>query len=229
MTGSEASATVIVLIDEQPLFMEGLAASLAAIPHVRVITVARWDDLDQVADVEGDVIVCDPVANGEFRIGNLDTARRFWPRARHVVLTNHTGRQAVVAALARGAHSIIFKYEPSATIRTAIELVCRGGIAFSLPAAITAMTESIPVIEVPSAGVPLPPAGVRGLTPREIQAIQLVARGHTDAEIGSLLNISPRTVERHITNILNKLGCRNRSHAVALVVGAAPPLVRKHY
>jgi DNA-binding CsgD family transcriptional regulator len=39
-----------------------------------------------------------------------------------------------------------------------------------------------------------------------------------------MINISPRTVQRHITNILNKLNCKNRSHAVAQVIGAPPPL-----
>jgi DNA-binding CsgD family transcriptional regulator len=77
-----------------------------------------------------------------------------------------------------------------------------------------------PALATPS----LPAPAARGLSPREVEILQLVARGYTDGDIARLLKISGRTVQRHITNILNKLNCRNRSHAVAQVIGAPPPL-----
>jgi DNA-binding CsgD family transcriptional regulator len=59
--------------------------------------------------------------------------------------------------------------------------------------------------------------GIAGLTLREVEVAQLAAAGASNQEIASLLAISPRTVERHITNVLAKLGLRNRTELAAVV------------
>ena len=60
-----------------------------------------------------------------------------------------------------------------------------------------------------------------GLTSREIEVARLAADGTTNQEIASSLAISPRTVERHITNVLAKLGLRNRTELATVVHSAA--------
>jgi DNA-binding NarL/FixJ family response regulator len=125
-----------------------------------------------------------------------------------------------MAAFANGAQSFIMKSEPIETIVGCIELVCRGAAAFSLPAASLIMAKAI----VPANNQCLSAPVYRGLTPREIEILQLIARGHTDSEIGGMLALSSRTVQRHVQNILNKANSRNRSQAIAQVLGAAPPL-----
>jgi DNA-binding NarL/FixJ family response regulator len=62
--------------------------------------------------------------------------------------------------------------------------------------------------------------GIAGLTSREVEVAQLAAAGTSNQEIASLLAISPRTVERHITNVLAKLGLRNRTELAAVVHSA---------
>ena len=57
-----------------------------------------------------------------------------------------------------------------------------------------------------------------GLTPREVEVLQLVAAGLTDRQIGEQLHIALRTVNTHVTNILNKTGCDNRTAAAAFAV-----------
>ena len=57
-----------------------------------------------------------------------------------------------------------------------------------------------------------------GLTPREVEVLQLVAAGLTDRQIGEQLHIALRTVNSHVTNILNKTGCDNRTAAAAFAV-----------
>lgn len=64
-------------------------------------------------------------------------------------------------------------------------------------------------------------AGIAGLTVRETEVAQLAAAGTSNQEIASLLAISPRTVERHITNVLTKLGLRNRTQLAVVVHAAA--------
>ena len=61
----------------------------------------------------------------------------------------------------------------------------------------------------------LQPASAAGLSAREMQVLRLVARGKTNREIASALFISDRTVERHVSNIFNKLDLPSRSAATA--------------
>ncbi len=63
-------------------------------------------------------------------------------------------------------------------------------------------------------------AGIAGLSSREVEIARLVAGGLTNREVAQLLRISPRTVERHITNVLAKLGLRNRTELAAFMRSA---------
>jgi len=214
---------LVLVIDHQPLFLEALAKVVATIPQVRVAKHLLRGNLEEIGDAPADVVILDPFEGAEFRCEHVEKARRLWPLSRLMVLTDCDEPDAVISALAYGAHAFVLKVEPEETIRAAVELVCRGAAAFSLPmAASIAGRVALPLM-VPS----LPAPTARGLSPREVEVMQLVARGYTDPEIGKLLKISARTVQRHITNILNKLDCRTRSQAVAQVIGAAAPLARK--
>jgi DNA-binding NarL/FixJ family response regulator len=217
--GNGAQDCLVLLVDHQPLYLDALSGVLGAIQRLRVITQAI-DSLEGLESVEPDVIVMDPCTGGAFSTEHLKTAKRLWPLARLMVLTDCNEPDAVVSALAYGAHSFLLKSESVDTIRAAVELLCGGAAAFSLPVAVLMAVKVTP----PLVATSLPAPAARGLSPREVEILQLVARGLTDAEIAGLIKISPRTVQRHITNILNKLNCRNRSHAVAQVIGAAPPL-----
>jgi DNA-binding NarL/FixJ family response regulator len=63
--------------------------------------------------------------------------------------------------------------------------------------------------------------GIAGLSEREVEVAGLAATGTSNQEIATLLAISPRTVERHITNVLTKLGLRNRTELAAVVHSAS--------
>jgi len=214
---------LVLIIDHQPLFLEALAKVVATIPQVRVAKHLLRGNLEEIGDVPADVVILDPFEGAEFRCEHVETARRLWPLSRLMVVTDCDEPDALISALAYGAHAFVLKVEPVETIRAAVELVCRGAATFSLPMAAAIAGRVAPPLMVPSLPAPI----ARGLSPREVEVMQLVARGHTDPEIGELLKISARTVQRHITNILNKLDCRNRSQAVAQVIGAAAPLARK--
>lgn len=219
--GRRAGQTCHVLLaDNQPVYLDALAKVVGGIQKLRVVTHNLQDGLESPKGPEPDVIVIDPSVGGVFSTDHLEATKRLWPLSRVMVLTDCNEQQAIASALAFGATSYILKSESLETIRTAIELLCAGGAAFSYPVAAVMAARVTPPVVTPS----LPAAIAKGLSPREVEIVQLVARGLTDAEIGKSISISPRTVQRHITNILNKLNCRNRSHAVALVVGTPPPL-----
>ena len=217
--GTGAQDCLVLLVDHQPLYLEALSNVVGAIERLRVVT-RTIDALEGLTDVEPDVVVIDPCTGGSFSTRHLQTVKRQWALSRVMVLTDCNEPEAVVSALAYGAHSFLLKSESVDTIRAAVELLCGGAAAFSFPVAVVMASKVTPPLVAPSLSAP----AARGLTPREVEMLQLVARGMTDAEIGEMSNISPRTVQRHITNILLKLNCKNRSHAVAQVIGSPPPL-----
>ena len=59
----------------------------------------------------------------------------------------------------------------------------------------------------------------RGLTPREVEVLEWVARGKTNNEIGLILDISPRTASKHLEHIYTKLGVESRTAAVVQFLG----------
>jgi DNA-binding CsgD family transcriptional regulator len=66
-----------------------------------------------------------------------------------------------------------------------------------------------------------PGTGLRFLSPREREIAALVAAGRSNREIGATLDISPKTVERHLTNVLAKLTIRNRTELATMVIGGS--------
>jgi DNA-binding NarL/FixJ family response regulator len=217
----------LVILEEQPMFLDALASLLAEIAWVEVAKVAVGDrEAFGATDVDGpdqvDVVTLDPCPRGQVDVEMINVVRKRWPGARLVAITRCPDAQAISECLALGIQSLLWKTEPPETIKTGIELVCRGAAAFSLPAAST--LSAIPVKAKVSGSLPFPI--IRGLSVREIETLQLVARGYTDSEIARFLAVSPRTINRYMTNILNKLNCRNRSQAVAEVFGKEPQLAQ---
>ena len=77
-------------------------------------------------------------------------------------------------------------------------------------------------VVAPAAGAPPAAAGRAappGLTPREVEVLRLLARGAGDRAIAAELSISPKTVGVHVSSILAKTGCANRTAAAAFAVG----------
>ena len=82
-------------------------------------------------------------------------------------------------------------------------------------------------LHAPPPAPAMPPGSVTSLTARELEVLQLVARGHSNAEVGARLFLSPRTVGQHLRSIYNKLGVENRTAATRLatqhgLVGEGP-------
>jgi len=64
-------------------------------------------------------------------------------------------------------------------------------------------------------------AGCLGITPREAEVLDLIARGLSNKDIAAALNLSPRTVEKHVESLLRKVGARSRTELVAIAGSAS--------
>jgi DNA-binding NarL/FixJ family response regulator len=218
MAKKSHSETSVLLVNHHPLWLQALQGTLSSIPGVSVEIGLVSEELG--ADSDFDVVVLDPCFHGKVNQELVSRVRRVFPNARLVALTDCTRTDEIVETISRGIQSFILKSEPVETVRASIEAICRGVAVFSLPIAAVVSATDAPARATHS----LPSHVRRGLSPREIEVLQMIARGYADGEIAQTLTISKRTVSRHVTSILNKLACRSRSQAVASLLGAEPPL-----
>ena len=130
-----------------------------------------------------------------------------------LVLTTFDLDSYVYEALRAGAAGFLLKDAPEQQLVAGVRIVADGGSLFA-----PAVTRRL--IERFTAGDGAPPAELDELTAREVEILQLVARGRSNDEIADELVLSRHTVKSHVAHILGKLGLRNRVQAVVLAYEA---------
>ncbi|MDX3237821.1 response regulator transcription factor [Streptomyces sp. ME03-5709C] len=202
----EATKTRILLADDHALVRRGVRMILDDEPDLTVVAEAGdgAEAIEQARTHELDLAVLDIAMP---RLTGLQAARelsRLRPGLRILMLTMHDNEQFFFEALRAGASGYVPK---SVADRDLVE-ACRAAVRdepFIYPGAVTTLVRNF--LERARQGEPLP---ARAVTDREEEILKLVAEGHTSKEIGDILFISAKTVERHRANILQKLGLRDR-------------------
>jgi DNA-binding NarL/FixJ family response regulator len=129
---------------------------------------------------------------------------------RILILTTFDLDEYVYKALRAGASGFVLKDDPPEQLIAAVRIVASGNALLS-----PAITKSV-IKQFTRIPHPVPPRQFDDLTERERDVFRLIARGHSNAEIGRELYISDTTVKTHITHILQKLNLRDRVQAVVL-------------
>ncbi|PSK98939.1 LuxR family two component transcriptional regulator [Murinocardiopsis flavida] len=200
----------LALADDEALVRAGLRALLNAEPDLSVV--AETDDgtgvLDMVRRHRPDVVLMDVrmprmdgIAATRALIAALDTPPKI------VVVTTFENDDHVHACLRAGADAFLLKRARPEDILTAVRVVAQGD-ALLFPAAIRSLAAASPHPGHPAA------AAVGALTQREAETLRLMARGHSNTEIAAELFVGVQTVKTHVSNILAKLGVRDRTQAV---------------
>jgi DNA-binding NarL/FixJ family response regulator len=211
----------VLLVDDHPLYREGLATALAAAPDVEVVGEAADGEqaVALVEQLEPDVVVMDLHMPG---MGGIEATRRvvgLRPRTAVLVLTMLEGDDAVFAAMRAGARGYLLKGADRQEISRALTTVASGEVVFSAGIASR-------VLQWFSTGGRAGVAPFPELTEREREVLDLVARGLTNAAIASRLVVSDKTVRNHVSNVFTKLHVGDRAAAVARArdagLGAAP-------
>jgi DNA-binding NarL/FixJ family response regulator len=198
--------TRILIADDHPIVLRGLRTVLNAQPDFEVVAEAT-DGEDAVGQALAQYVHLAILDISMPRKTGLQAAREISgrrPDVRVLILSMHDNEQYLFEAIKVGASGYVLK---SAVDRDLVE-ACRPamrGEPFLYPGGVRALMRDY--VERARAGE----VG-RGdvLTPREEEIVKLVAEAHTNEEIGELLVISKKTVERHRANILAKLGMRDR-------------------
>jgi len=214
----------VVIVDDHTLFREGLRTILEMEEDIEVVADAETaeDIVELVWQTRPDVLLLDirmPQGSG---LDAVPAVLRISPRTQVLVLTACDEKEEHVRAFKLGAKGVILKDSARQTLMQAIHAVCAGQVWVD-PRMTTALVEELSHLG--------PEGGSRGgrdengLTERELEIVRLVASGYKNKEVGNTLTISERTVKTHLTNIFQKLGVRDRVHAVILAYesGVAVP------
>ncbi|MFJ6671899.1 response regulator [Actinosynnema sp. NPDC091369] len=190
----------VVVVDDQQLIRESIAALLDLQPGITVVGTAGDGRaaVEVVGERDPDVVLMDvrmPVLDGIDALGLL---RR--ERAKVVMLTTFDDEEYVVRALKGGASGYLLKDRPAAELAAAVRLAHSGVVQFD-PAAAARLASAV------TSGRP------DGLTEREVDVLRLVATGRTNREIAGRLHVSEGTVKNHVSRILGRLGLRDRTQA----------------
>jgi DNA-binding NarL/FixJ family response regulator len=191
----------ILLADDHAVVRRGLRLVLDAEPDLQVVAEAGdgREALEIAASETVDLAVLDvsmPRLTG-LQVARELSARR--PELPILILSMHDNEEYLFEALRAGASGYVLK---SAADHDLIE-ACRSalrGETFLYPRAVKALVREF--LDSGETGDPL--------TPRELEVVKLIAEGYTSRAIGEELVISEKTVERHRSNILEKLGMRDR-------------------
>ena len=203
----------VALVEDQRLFRDGLYALLKNTPEFEVIGVAdngmqflHMLDKGKVPDVAL-VDMNMPQLNGFELVEVL--VKRF-PVIRPVVLSVYNQERFIAKMVEAGVAGYLAKNCDFEEVKTAILSAYNSGFYFN-EATIRAMRtiNKHKIGPVRSfADIPIT------LTDRETQILRLICSEHTNAEIGEILNLSPRTVDGHRNNLLSKVGCKNTAGLV---------------
>ena len=193
----------ILLADDHPVVRDGLAAMLATEPDFHVIGVAETGAaaMRGVTELRPDIVLLDlemPSGNGIEVIERLHEAAS---AAKVIVFTAFDQDEQIMAAIRAGAQGYLLKGAPRQELFRAIRTVMAGGSHLE-PAIATKLMRRI-----------RQPDDL--LTQREREVLALVELGHPNKVIARELSVSERTVKFHVGSILAKLGCDNRTQAVA--------------
>lgn len=197
----------ILLADDHALVRQGVRLIIDSEPDLTVVAEVS----DGAAAVERclqrdiDLAILDVSMP---RMTGLQAAREIQRRGLPVqmlILSMHANEHFLFEALKLGAAGYVHKSVADRDLITACRAALRGE-PFLYPGAISTLIRNY--LANPNGGDGSAPAPV--LTPREQEVLKLIAEGHSGKEIADLLVLSPKTIERHRANLLEKLGMRDR-------------------
>jgi DNA-binding NarL/FixJ family response regulator len=197
----------ILIADDHPVVREGLAGMLAGQPDFEVVGMAEDGESAAAAHhkLSPDVTLMDLQMPGLDGVGAIEAIKAQQPSANIIVLTTYDSDANILRAIEAGATGYLLKDTPREELFRAIRSTAKGESVLAPIVAARLMTRMRAPAE-------------ENLSAREVEVLQLVAKGNSNREVGKVLHISTATVKTHLIHIYNKLGVDDRTAAVTTAI-----------
>ena len=205
----------VLLVDDEAMVRAGLRLVLESEPDIEVVGEAS-DGITALAaarQLRPDVVLIDIQMP---RLDGLAATRQLLaadPDIKVVVLTTFNDNAYVREALRLGASGFLLKVAPPERLAEAVRLAARGDALLD-PLVTRGVIEAFAGVPDPDAAPPEPPRELALLTARELEVLQLLGQGKSNAEIAEEFVLGEATVKTHVTRVLAKLQLRDRVQAV---------------
>jgi DNA-binding NarL/FixJ family response regulator len=211
--------TRVLIVDDHPVFRDGLAGLLATLPDVEITGTAGTAEeaLTALAQNPPDVVLMDINLPGTSGVEATRRAAQIAPSTAVLIVSMVDDDDSVFAALTAGARGYVLKGATAGEITAALRTVAAGGAVFGAGIASRLLART--------------PADLRrtaapsraDLTGREREVLDLLAGGASNRHIARSLGISLKTVQNHVSHILDKLQATDRTQAALRARGLSPP------
>lgn len=201
----------VLIVDDQTVVREGLAAILSTDPEIEVVGLAGdgREALEMTAELQPDVVLMDlkmPVLDGVQATQKLQHRH---PGISVLVLSTYADDDWVLSALRAGAAGYLLKDTRRETLIAAIKGTAEGRSYLDPTVAGTVVRQAV----AGQAAVAPGPSPLEALTDRERQVLRLLARGYSNPEIARRLHLARGTVRNYVSAVLQKLGVADRTEA----------------
>lgn len=211
MSATEQRPVRVLIVEDQALVRQGLRTILDLEEGIQVVGEAAdgVEALKRIPDLLPEVALVDVRMP---RMDGIELVRRLrqeYPRVMPIFLTTFDDDEYVFEGLRAGARGYVLKDTPSEELAVAIQRVHRGEAVLGGEVTSKVIEEFGRLSKAPGTGG----AGSESLSERELEVLKLVASGASNREIAKKLYITEGTVKNHISNVLRKLGFRDRTQA----------------
>lgn len=201
----------VLLVDDQTLVRQGIRSLLELSDEIRVVAEAAdgAQAVEIIPQAKPDVVLLDLRMPGLSGIDVLNTLAERGQQPPTIILTTFDDDQLVLAGLKAGARGYLLKDVSLDQLVDAVKTVAAGGsliapvVTQRLLSGLERMHNDFTSLDQPDP-----------LTERETEILRLMAGGYSNKEIANSLGVAEGTVKNHVSNILSKLGVRDRTRAV---------------
>lgn len=209
--GKSGKSITVLLVDDQTLVRQGVRSLLSLADGIEVVAEASdgKQAIEMIPQVRPDVVLMDmrmPVMSGLEALQALAASGELPPT---IILTTFDDDQMVLAGIKAGAKGYMLKDVSLEQLVGAIQTVANGG-SLVQPAMSQRLLSGLEHMRNEFVSLDRPDP----LTDRETEILRLMAGGFSNKEIANSLGVAEGTIKNHVSNILSKLGVRDRTRAV---------------
>jgi DNA-binding NarL/FixJ family response regulator len=198
----------IIIIEDHPLFREGIKTILNRNPHYQIVAEAGTgrDGLRMVRELRPELVLLDLSLPDIRGLSLIDDIKEISRKTGILIISMHSQIDHIIKSFQCGAMGYIVKESAADTLLVAIETVLKGDYYMDSSVSRKVVRK---LAKIPDRSPATERSGYAVLTPREQEVLSLLAEGQTSAQVAEKLCISQKTTDNHRTNIMRKLGLQN--------------------